>query len=256
MFKGMKYVLIFVAVMLLIRIDIVIGLGEKVVMMFKSEETQMQPDSYGEPPVIVRSEKNVTLTPRQQYLSTLDSFRVSPEKGFRDQAMAMFKDHPQIFSDKLDTELEAKVYAWRDLVVQNASETPLFLLDLSNILKGQNKEMITRFFSVVMDINFDMFIGSYPRSKDTSCTPVTLIEAAVPAEEKFPELFERMGILEEYLARENLPADKKLYANLCLNTLKVYLDKQNAAATVTSPSTSPAEGTTSPETIPETGTTP
>ena len=248
MFKGMKYVLIFVAVIILIRIDIVIGLGEKLVMTLNSEQSQVTGDSYGEPPVIVRSEKNVTLTPREQYLSFLDSFRVSPENGLREQAMALFKDHPQIFSGKLDPDLEARIYSWRDLIVQNASEVPLFLIDLSNILKGQNKEVVTRFFSVVLDINFDMFIGSYPRTKDTTCTPVTLIEAAVPAEEKFPELFERMGILEEYLARENLPPDRKLYANICLSVLKLYIDKQGAA-------TPPAE-TPVPETTPETGTTP
>lgn len=253
MFKGMKYVLIFVAAIILIRIDVVIGLGEKAFMLFNSEETQNLPDSYGEPPVIVRSEKNVKLSPREQYLSYMDSFRVSPEKGFRDQSMELFKDHPQIFSEKLDADLESKVYAWRDLVVQNASEVPLFLLDLSNILKGQNKEIITRFFSVVMDINFDMFIGSYPRTKDVTCAPVLLIEAAVPEEERFPELFERLGILEEFLAKENLPQDKKLYASICMNVLKVFLDKQGATAP---PETPPAEGEATPETTPEAGTTP
>jgi hypothetical protein len=247
----MKYVILFVVAILLVRIDIVVGLGEKVVMMFQSEPAQERPDAYGEPPVIVRSESNVKLTPREQYLSFLESFRVTPEKGIRDQAMALFKDNPQIFSEKvLDSNLEARVYSWRDLVVQNEAEVPLFLLDLSNILKGPNKELITRFFSVVLDINFDMFIGSYPRTKDTTCTPVTLIEAAVPAEEKFPELFERMGILEEYLARENLPADRKLYATLCLDALKIYLDKQSAPAQAPAPETPPAE------TAPEAGTTP
>lgn len=253
MFKGMKYVLIFVAVMLLIRIDVVIELGEKVVMMFQSEDSQELPDTYGEPPVIVRSETNVKLTPRQQYLSYMDSFRVSPEKLFRDQAMELFKDHPQIFSEKLDAELEAKVYSWRDLVVQNASEVPLFLLDLSNILKADNKDVVTRFFSVVMDINFEMFIGSYPRTKDTTCAPVTLIEAAVPEEERFPELFERMGILEEYLAREGLAPEKKLYATVCMNVLKIYLEKAGAQAPVETP---PAESPSNAETIPDAGATP
>ncbi len=254
MFKGMKYVLIFVAVMLLIRIDVVIGLGEKIAMMLTSEETSERPDSYGDSPVIVRSEKNVRLSPREQYLSFMDSFRVSPEKVVRERAMALFKDHPQIFSDKLDKDLEARIYRWRDLVVQDAPEVPLFLLDLSNILKGQNKEIVTRFFSVVMDINFDMFIESYPRTKDTSCAPVTLIEAAVPAEERFPELFERLGILEEYLARENLPPDRKLYATVCTNVLKIYLEKEGTTAP---PETPQPENTTPTETTtPAAGTTP
>lgn len=253
MFKGMKYVLIFVAVMLLIRIDVVIELGEKVVMMFRSEESQERPDTYGESPVIVRSETNVKLTPRQQYLSYMDSFRVSPEKLFRNQAMELFKNHPQIFTNKLDAELEAKVYSWRDLVVQNAPEVPLFLLDLSNILKAENKDVVTRFFSVVLDINFEMFIESYPRTKDAACSPVTLIEAAVPEEEKFPELFERLGILEEYLAREGLVPEKKLYATICMNVLKIYLEKAEAQAPLETP---PAEGAENTETIPNAGTNP
>ncbi|MFL5784347.1 MAG: hypothetical protein ACJ76H_07065 [Bacteriovoracaceae bacterium] len=223
----MKYVLLFVVAILLMKIDAVIELGEKAWMTVKSEEEPRdRPEDLGDAKEIVRSEDNVKLTPRQQYLNFLDSFRNSPDLVFREKAMALFKEHPMMFTEKLDKDLEARIYSWRDLAVQNTPELPLFLLDLANILKGENREIVTRFFSVVMDLNIDMFIANYPRTKDQNCAPVLLIEAAVPAEEKFPELYERMGVLEEFLARENLPADKKLYANLCLNLLKIYLEKE------------------------------
>ncbi len=258
----MKYVLIFVVAIILIRIDKVIELGEKGFMMFQSEAPQNRTDDLGESPVIVRSETNVKLTPRQQYLSFLDGFRISPDASYRVQAMAIFKDHPQIFSDKLDRDLDAKIYSWRDLIVQNSAELPLFLLDLRNILKGENKDSVIRFFSVVMDLNIEMFMSSYPRSKDPVCAPVLMIEAAVPPEEKFPELYERMGVLEDYLARENVPADKKLYGNLCLNTLKIYVEKEGAnapqspeATPESTPEAVPAESP-APSVQPEAGTTP
>lgn len=231
--KGsLKYVLIFAAAVILIRIDVVIELGQKVVSLFQSEAPELRPEDLGEPPVIVRSEKNVSLTPRQQYLAFMENFRVSPELAFRQEAMDLFRKHPQMFAATLDKNLEARLYAWRDLIVQNEAELPLFLLDLASILKGENREMLDRFFSVVLDLNFDMFITSYPRTRDTSCAPVTLLEAAVPPEERLPELYERKGILEEYLARPNLVPDRKLYAQVCLDVLKLHLVKVTPEPTV------------------------
>ncbi len=250
----MKYVLLFVIAIVLIRIDKIIELGEKGYMMFQSEPSQDRLKGIGDSPVIVRSETNVRLTPRQQYLSFMDGFRVTPDLAYREQAMELFRAHPQMFSDKHDKNLEARIYAWRDLVVQNSEELPLFLLDLMNILKGENKITITRFFSLVMDLNIDMFMSSYPRTKDPACAPVTMIETAVPPEERLPELYERLGILEEFLAREKLPADKKLYGNLCLNTLKIYLEKEGAAAPPTVEAT-PVEAPAIPA-QPEAGATP
>lgn len=235
----MKYVLLFVIAIVLIRIDKVIELGEKTFMMFQSEPPKDRGEVFGDPPVIVRSDVNVRLKPRQQYLSFMDSFRVSPNSSYREEAMSVFRDHPQIFSEKLDKDLEARIYSWRDLVVQNEEGLPLFLLDLQNILRGENKAALVRFFSVVMDLNIEMFMVSYPRSKDPACAPVTMLEAAVPAEEKFPELYERLGVLEEYVARETLTPDKKLYANLCLNTLRLYLEKEGSTAPP--PEETPAE---------------
>lgn len=253
----MKYVLLFVVAIILIRIDKVIELGEKGFMMFQSEAPQTNPDDLGESPVIVRSDNNVKLTPRQQYLSFLDGFRISPDSAYRVQAMTLFKDHPQMFGEKLDTDLEARIYSWRDLIIQNSAELPLFLLDLNNILRGENKISVTRFFSVVLDLNVEMFMASYPRTKDPLCSPVTMIEAAVPPEEKFPELFERTEILEIYLAKENIPADKKLYGNLCLNTLKLYLEKEgaNAPKPEANPEAIPEEAS-APTDQPAAGTTP
>lgn len=249
---SLKYVLLFVAAIILIRIDIVVGLGEKAFGLFRKNEVRVRADDLGDATEIVRSEKNVTLTPRQKYLAFMDDFRVSPELVFRQQAMELFKANPQMFTDKLDKDLEARVYSWRDLSVQNAEELPLFLLDLYNILKGENKNIITRFFSVVMDLNFDMFIASYPRSKEVSCAPVTLIEEAVPAEERLPELFERLSIIEAYVAREGIPADRKLYAGICMNALKVFLEKEAPAGLPANPeNSSVAPEEAPPEQLPE-----
>lgn len=240
-----KYLLIFVFAIILIRIDVILDLGEKTWLLIKSEKPQNSTNDFGDSPVIVRSDKNVELTPRQKYINFMDSFRVSPDPVYREQAMTLFRDHPQLFSETKDNDLEARLYSWRDLIVQNAPEVPLFLIDLSNILRGENKGMIPEFFSVVLDLNIQMFMEHYPRTKDVTCSPVIMIEAAVPAEEKFPELTERLALIEDYLKKENITADKKLYANLCLNALKIYLEKE---APVPGPATEAAPEETPEET--------
>ncbi len=245
-----KYVLLIVLAVVMIRIDIVFNLIEKGISMVKSDETS-KPDDLGQPSVIVRSDRNVNLTPREKYLGIMASFRVTPVLAFREQAMGLFRKHPQMFTEKLDKDLEAQIYSWRDLVVQNESEVPLYLLDLNSILKGENLEIIRRFFSVILDLNVDMFMNSYVRTKDGACTVVTMLEAAVPPEERIPELYERQGILEDYIARENLPAEKKLFAVTCLTALKLFLEKE---APPVQPVDPPAED--QPATTPEAGTTP
>ncbi len=246
----MKYVLLLVVAIVLIRIDIVFNLVEKGIMMMKSEETT-KTDDLGRPAVIVRSDRNVNLTPREKYLGIMANFRVNPILAFREQAMLIFRKHPQMFTERLDKDLEAQIYSWRDLVVQNEAEVPLYLLDLNSILKGENLDIIRRFFSVILDLNVDMFMNSYVRTKDGACVVVTLVESAVPAEERIPELYERQGILEDYIARENLPADKKLFATTCLTALKLFLEKE---APPVQPVEPPAED--QPATPPEAGTTP
>ncbi len=247
----MKYIALFVLAIVLIKIDVIISLGEKSVMLFKSEKTELTQNDQGNSPVIVRSQKIMELTPRERYLSLMDNFRVSPDAIYREQAMELFRQHPQMFSDKRDKGLEGRMYSWRDLVVQNPDELPLFLNDLNNILKGENKVIVTRFYSVVLDLNLEMFMTSYPRTKDIACTPVLLLEEAVPPEEKFPELYERLNSLQSFLSRENLPADKKNYASICVNSLKIYLEKE--APPVPPEETSPAEESPAPAeaTIPE-----
>jgi hypothetical protein len=138
----MKYVLLFVAAILLMKIDAVIELGEKAWMTVKSEEEPKdRPEDLGDAKEIVPPEDKVKLlTPRQQYLNFLDSFRASPDLVYREKAMALFKEHPMMFTDKLDKDLEARIYSWRDLAVQNTPELPLFLLDLANILKGHERK--------------------------------------------------------------------------------------------------------------------
>ncbi len=252
-----KYLLIFVFAIILIRIDVILTLSEKVWLIVRNETNQSTVADFGESPVIIRSDKNVELSPRQRYISFMDNFRASPDLIYREQAMNLFKAHPQIFAEKRDQDLEARIYSWRDLIVQNEAEVPLFLLDLFNILRGENKLIITQFFSVVLDLNAEMFMANYPRTKDATCAPVTMIEAAVPVEEKLPELYERVALIEEYLKREDLPADKKIYANLCLNTLKIYLEKEAPAqqpSTEAVPEETPQESPASTE--PPAGTNP
>lgn len=229
---SMLSVFLIVVVVVVLRIDAVVELGEKALRVLRPTEETITPGALGDSPVVSRIADSIEPSPREKYLALMDSFRVSPELTFRKEAMELFKKHPQMFPQALDRDLEARVFRWRDLVIQNDPEIPLFLLDLAGILRGENQGIITRFFGVVFDQNFSMFIDSYPRTKDGTCAPVTLLESAVPAEDRRNAFLDRKLVLENFLARENLPPEKKLYASTCLTALDLQLQKETPPAPV------------------------
>lgn len=242
----MKYLVILVLVVVLVRIDVFLRLFDKMGEKLTGRQPETQSTEVTPPRATISLTEDQTLkqSPRQIFLGLLENFRSDPLKSNREQALNYFKAHPTIFTQKLDTELEATIYRWRELMVNNEPEVGVFLNDLLNILQGENQLMVKRFFSIWMDINMENFLAAYSKTKDTNCTIATVFGDSIPEEEKLNEYRDREDALKTFVMKEGANPSYKALANNCLMVLNIEISKYNP----TLPETSEPEP--APETIP------
>ncbi len=223
----MKYIVVLTIVVFLVRIDFFLGLIEKTAKRFtpappEVESSVLRP---GQTLIPVSQDQNLKQTPREIFLSLLGSFRISPDKSVREMALEVFKNHPTMFSQKLDPELEAQVFRWRDLLHSNEPEVVQFLIDLMNILQGENQAMVKRFFALWMEIDMEKFLAAYSRTKDTNCMIITTFGDSIPEEEKLNEYYGREDALKAFLAKTGIDAVQKNLATNCLLVLSLEISK-------------------------------
>lgn len=223
----MKTIVILVVIILFLRIDYLLGLFDKAAEKFSSgpQPVEVNDSITNRELIPVTQDRSLKRTPRERFLALLEDFRTSPVVEIRHRAMAIFKESPTMFNQKLDQELESHIYRWRELLNNNEPEVANFLLDLLTILQGENLEMVKKFSSIWMDINLGNFISFWSRTKDTTCTIATVFGENIPEEEKINEYYDRFDGLKEYLERPNLyPVHKGLATN-CLLQLTIILEK-------------------------------
>lgn len=241
----MKYVAIVVVIIMFVRIDILLEMFDKATKSFEPSPPEIENtdiDSRREL-IPVSKDQNLKQTPREDFLALLEIYRISPDASIRERAMEIFKNHPTIFTEKLDKTLESQIYRWREHLNNNEPETVNFLLDLMNILKGENLEMIKRFFALWMEIDMGNFIAAYSRTRDSNCTIATTFGDRIPEEEKIKELYDREDALKSLLTNEKLNPVHRALAKNCLLVLSMTFNKP---VENTSPITTPE-----PETAPE-----
>lgn len=238
----MKYIVALAIVIFLVRIDFFLGQIEKATKRFtpappEIEATVVQP---GRQLIPVSQDKSLKQSPREVFLSLLGSFRGSPDSSLRERAMEIFKSHPTMFSSKLDPELESQIFRWQELLHNNEPEVVPFLINLMNILQGENLLMLKRFFALWIDINLDNFLTAYIKTKDTNCMIITTFGHNIPEEEKLNEYYDREDALKEYLARPNIEPSQKALATNCLLVLGLEISKlAPVAAPVSEPEATP-----------------
>lgn len=249
----MKYVIGFVLIALMVRIDVVLKvfdnalafLGRESTPVISATEVRTTTDL-----VSVKDDKAVKPNPKNTFINMLENFASSPDATIRLKAMEAFRSQPTMFKLTKDTELEGAISSWRDLIVQNSPELPLFLLDLLTILQGENKEIIVRFYSLLMDNNLNLFLSTYTKSKDTNCSIATVVGDPLPEEEKINELYDRERALNTFVSQEKIDENQKAFANVCLLVLRLHLAK--LAPPEGAPASDTPEGALSPEAIPNT----
>ncbi len=271
----MKYVWILVVVVVMVRIDFFISLIESTTSKIsKSTAPEMKVNEVVSTTemIPIKNDQALKVSPRSKFLSMLEDFRIDASATLRSQAIEHLKSNPQLFNDILDKDLESRIYQWRDLLSQRNPETHYFLLDLLQYLKGENQNMVRRFYSLAMDIDLADFLTIYSKSKDTTCEIGVLAADTLPEDELFNELAERLTALEVFLKQDKLDTGIKVMALRCEASIKLVLAKMQLAAqappesvpptpspeSTPNPSPEPAPPVPSPELAPapEAGTTP
>lgn len=226
----MKYVAIFAIIVFLFKIDFWLGLIDKASTNIESARTpvvEVNPEDIQTTGEIIPVAKDASLkqTPRQTFLALLEDFHSNPVAPIRERAIAIFKDHPTMFTTKLDPELESNIFRWRELLNNNEPEAVNFLVDLLNILQGENQLMVKRFFALWMEINMDHFIAAYSRTKDSNCTIATMFGDPIPEEEKLNEYYDREDALKSIVNKEKIEPAHKALATNCLLVLGIEIAK-------------------------------
>lgn len=221
----MKYVVIVIVALMMARADLFLGLFDRIVEKSQPAPAEVDTSEVKSNELVpVAQDQSLKQTPRQTFIALLEDFHANPIAPIHERAMTIFKDNPTMFTQKLDPELEAAIFRWRELLNNNEPEAAKFMVDLMNILQGENLEMMKRFFSLWMEINMEHFIAAYSKTKDTNCTVATMLDN-IPEEERLNEFVEREDALKALVAKEKIDPVQKNLANNCLLVLQIEIAK-------------------------------
>jgi hypothetical protein len=224
----MKYLVILIAVILLVRIDVLLNLFDRASEKLDSSSApaEVNVDEVASRETIpVNQDRALQKTKKDTFFALLEDFHTSPVAEIRQRAMSILKDNPTMFGQKLDKDLESHVFRWRDLLNNNDPQVVLFMIELMTILQGENLEMIRKFFALWMDINMENFIAAYSRTRDSNCTIATTFGDNIPEEEKLNEYYDRQETLAAFLAREKVDPVQRALATSCLTQLNLQIEK-------------------------------
>jgi hypothetical protein len=222
----MKYVVILIVVVILVRIDVILRLFDKTATKYQNSSSEIKSGEVIPSTEIIPAGKELSSqsTPRKTFLSILNDFSYVPDVNFKNKAIELLRANPTMFNDKLDSELESSLYRWRNLLVQRNKVTHDFLMEMMKSLKGENLEMLKRFFSFAIDIDLPEFLALYSKSSDINCMIIVSLGDNLPIEEKYNELAERLSALDKFLSADREEAIKA-YAQRCQMVLKLQVDK-------------------------------
>jgi hypothetical protein len=233
----MKYIVILILVVLIARIDLFIGVFERATEKVRRLTSPVsQPVEVESAPVIISmsEDQNLKQSPHRTLLMLLRDFKVNPDSSVRERIIDVLKTHNSVLGPSLDKDFESAVFGLRDLIYQREKELSLLLVDLMNHVKGDNLEMVKRFFSLMMDFNLESFLEAYSQTKDTNCMIAALHGDNLPKEEQMTEFAQRAEALNIYLTQNQAPAFKALAQN-CQLVLSVHMNKLKPSAAEGSP---------------------
>ncbi len=185
----MKYALILVVVVMLVRIDIVWDLVAKLHSKIPTkkeniEETDITPMgesvSYGD-------DKSLKQSPKVRLIGLMDIFSQRPDLDMKTSILSEFKKNASAFTDILDKELEGAIFRWRGLIQQGNPVVIDLLVELIPELQGANQLMARKFFSLVLDQDAVLFLKGYAKTKDLSCLGAMYFADELTPEEQFGE---------------------------------------------------------------------
>ena len=221
----MKYVLIFIAVFIMVRIDVILSLLDKASKKLNKEEAPVLQVPVERKLISFNDDKSFQQTPRKTLIALFNNFAISPNKENRLKVINMLSTSPQLIGATLDLELETSIYRLRDNLITKNGYTFQFLMDLQTLLTGENLVMVRKFISLLMDADIDYFLKYYVLSKDVECSVATLLADNLALEEKLNEYYDRESLLNAFLLKETTDPKIKNYATTCLGALRIHLDR-------------------------------
>jgi hypothetical protein len=233
----MKYVAAIVIIILFARIDVLLEFFDKTSEKLSGEsvEVDVTNTEISREVIPINEDINLKRSPKENFFILMEDFHRAPTAETREKAIALLKANPGILSDKLDQKLESRVFSWRDLLINNNQETVNFILDLMKILKGENFEMMNRFFAIWMDINMEHFIAAYVRTKDLNCSIAVTFGDQIPEEEKLNDFYDREEALKKIVEKPNIDPVQKSLASNCLLQIGLQIAKITPPKQFTSP---------------------
>lgn len=239
----MKYIVILIVVIILVRIDVVLQLFDKTSQKYQNSQLpDVKTTEVTQTELVpMNNDLAMKVAPRRIFLSMMEDFRSAPDVAIKDRALETLRATPTMFGEKLDTELESTVFRWRGLIEQKNKLAQSFLLELMKSLKGENLEMVKRFLSYSIDADLPDFLYFYSKTSDTNCMLITYLGDNLPEEEKYNELSTRLNALNAYIASDK--TEFKEYAQRCQMVLKITVDKLGVSTGPVDPTLTPASGT-------------
>ena len=225
MLLTMKYVIVFILVVLIVRIDFLLLQVDKLAAKFGGPKTSTDEVKPGEAVIPFSKDLSVKQNPKTIFLSLINNFRSNPIKEVKDLTLSQLQKNRTMFGPKLDPELETEIFRLRDLLHDSNPEAGSLLLELSHVLEGENLEMLKRFLSLWMDIKMEDFLKTYSKTKDTNCLIATTFGDSVVAEEKNNVLFDRERALADIISKDKTDPVVKVFATRCQLVLNLHLSK-------------------------------
>jgi hypothetical protein len=228
----MKYLVIILVVVILVRIDVLMHgvdtIANKVQSRKESRIPDIEPNVQPSDDLIsIKDDRSLVRTPRIEFFTLLEDFHLRPSSEIKDKMVEIFKKKPDLFGSKLDKQLEAEIFKLTDLIYNKNSDFAYLLVDLTENLKGENLEMIKRFFTIMMDSNLELFLKVYSRTKDSNCMIAKLMGHRFPAEELLNEFIERQELLDNFLSQEKIDPTIHLLAKSCQLVVNMEVNKLN-----------------------------
>lgn len=225
---AMKYVVIIVIIAILVRIDFVLNSIDQLYSKAKSHFTTAPVSKNVESNrelIQTKVEEKKLEGPRSIFFNLLEEFRTVPDKEKRERIIFLIKGNADLLTEKKDSEFEKVIYLYRDLLNQRNLETINLLIDLQNVLRGENLEIVRRFTSILIDLDFNVFVKNYVKSKDTNCIVSSLVADSMNDDEKYTVLYERMESVNLFLSKEQSDVTIKDLATRCQIVLKLQIEK-------------------------------
>lgn len=224
----MKYIVLILLVAFIARVDFIMdkidsfrdGRRASNVAVTKIEDLQSDRST-----VAVENDLSLKQSPKERLLTIIESFKTNPEATLRESAIDVIKTEPTLLKGGKDTEFEGKLFELRDLFYNRNPELIRFLNELLEILKGENKGVVIKFYSMLMDINMEQFLTAYSSTKDTNCLMARIVAGDLTSNEKVTLFEDRENDLQRIIKKESTAPAIKTLANSCYLVLGLAKDK-------------------------------